>query len=50
MVDGTLASHFEAQGIPLIPIDEGARIFATELLNGSRDQVELVVGEAWAAA
>lgn len=50
MVDGALASHFEAQGIPLIPIDEGARIFATELLNGPRDQIELVVGEAWAPA
>ena len=50
MVDGALASHFEAQGIPLIPVDEGARIFASELLGGARDQVELVVGEAWATA
>jgi NAD(P)-dependent dehydrogenase (short-subunit alcohol dehydrogenase family) len=50
MVDDTLASHFEAQGIPLIPVDEGARIFATELLGGNRDQVELIVGEAWATA
>lgn len=49
MVDDTLAGHFAAQGIPLIPVDEGARIFATELLTGPRDQVELVVGEAWAA-
>ena len=50
MVDGALASHFEAQGIPLIPVDEGARIFTLELLGGAHDQVELVVGEAWAAA
>lgn len=48
MVDAALASHFEAQGIPLIPVDEGARIFVNELLAGRRDQVELVVGEAWA--
>ncbi len=47
MVDASLASHFEAQGIPLIPVDEGARIFTTELLAGDPDQIELVVGEAW---
>ncbi|MBA3069727.1 MAG: SDR family NAD(P)-dependent oxidoreductase [Hyphomonas sp.] len=50
MVDSALASHFEAQGIPLIPVDEGARIFVNELLGGDRSQVELVVGEAWAVA
>jgi NAD(P)-dependent dehydrogenase (short-subunit alcohol dehydrogenase family) len=50
MVDASLAGHFEAQGIPLIPIDEGARIFVGELLGGNREQVELVIGEAWAAA
>lgn len=50
MVDASLASHFEAQGIPLIPVDEGARIFVSELLGGDREQIELVVGEAWAAA
>ncbi len=50
MVDASLAGHFEAQGIPLIPVDEGARIFVSELLGGDREQVELVVGEAWAAA
>lgn len=48
MVDGALASHFEAQGIPLIPVTEGARIFVSELLGGAPDQIELVVGEAWA--
>jgi NAD(P)-dependent dehydrogenase (short-subunit alcohol dehydrogenase family) len=50
MVDATLAGHFEAQGIPLIPLGEGARIFASELLWGDPDQIELVVGEAWAEA
>jgi len=50
MVDAALAEHFEAQGIPLIPIDEGARIFSSELFGGDRAQVELVVGEAWAAS
>lgn len=50
MVDGALASHFEAQGIPLIPVAEGARIFVNELLGGAPDQIELVVGEAWATS
>lgn len=50
MVDAALAGHFEAQGIPLIPVDEGARIFVSELLGGDRAQIELVVGEAWAVA
>lgn len=50
MVDDALAAHFESQGIPLIPVKEGARIFANELLGGPADQVELVVGEAWASA
>lgn len=48
MVDAALAVHFEAQGIPLIPVAEGARIFAGELLGGDPAQVELVVGQAWA--
>ena len=50
MVDAALAGHFEAQGIPLIPVDEGARIFADALLGGDPDQVELIVGEAWASS
>lgn len=50
MVDAALASHFEAQGIPLIPVEEGARIFAVELLAGEKEQIELVIGEAWAAS
>lgn len=50
MVDGALANHFEAQGIPLIPVDEGARIFVSELLGGDPDQIELVVGQAWATS
>ncbi len=50
MVDSGLASHFEAQGIPLIPVDEGARIFVNELLGGAPDQIELVVGDSWATS
>jgi hypothetical protein len=50
MVDDALASHFETQGIPLIPVNEGARIFASELLAGDPGQIELIVGEAWADA
>lgn len=47
MVDATLASHFKQQGVPLIPLKEGARIFAHELLAGDPADVELVVGTVW---
>ncbi|MFN7056869.1 SDR family NAD(P)-dependent oxidoreductase [Hyphomonas sp.] len=44
MVDATLAEHFRAQGVPLIPLEDGARIFARELLGGAFEDIELVVG------
>lgn len=44
MVDAALASHFRQQGVALIPLSEGARIFTHELLAGDPDQVELVIG------
>ena len=47
MVDATLASHFKEQGVPLIPLSEGARIFAHELLAGNSSDVELIVGTVW---
>ncbi|OYW84806.1 MAG: hypothetical protein B7Z22_09875 [Hyphomonas sp. 32-62-5] len=47
MVDATLASHFKQQGVPLIPLAEGALIFAHELLAGDPADVELVVGTVW---
>nr|WP_225908124.1 SDR family NAD(P)-dependent oxidoreductase [Hyphomonas sediminis] len=47
MVDATLASHFKEQGVPLIPLAEGARIFAHELLAGDPSDVELIVGTVW---
>lgn len=47
MVDATLASHFNEQGVPLIPLAEGARIFAHELLAGDPSDVELIVGTVW---
>lgn len=50
MVDSTLASHFKKQGVPLISISEGARIFVHELLAGDPSDVELVVGTVWSEA
>ena len=50
MVDATLASHFKKQGVPLISISDGARIFAHELLAGDPSDVELVVGNVWSEA
>jgi NAD(P)-dependent dehydrogenase (short-subunit alcohol dehydrogenase family) len=47
MVDATLATHFKEQGVPLIPLAEGARIFAHELLAGDPTDIELVVGTVW---
>ncbi len=47
MVDATLAGHFKAQGISLIPVAEGARIFADQLMSGDPDTVEILVGDAW---
>lgn len=49
MVDATLAGHFKSQGISLIPIADGARIFADQLLSGDRDTTEILVGDAWSA-
>lgn len=44
MVDAALASHFRQQGVALIPLGEGARIFTHELLAGDPAEVELVIG------
>jgi acyl carrier protein len=44
MVTPALSAHFAALGVPLIPLDVGAAMFADELQGGSPDQVELVLG------
>ncbi len=45
MVDAALAAHFKARGTSLIPINEGARIFADLLLGGSAGVREYLIGE-----
>ena len=50
MVDATLAGHFKAQGVPLIPLADGARIFANELLAGNPEDVELIIGSVRSVA
>lgn len=50
MVDAALASHFRQQGVALIPLAEGARIFTHELLAGDPSDVELVIGTIGGAA
>lgn len=47
MVDETLARHFEAQGIGLIPVATGACIFADQMLLGDNLDVELLIGDEW---
>ena len=47
MVDETLAKYFEERGIGLIPVKEGASLFADQMLAGAGD-VEILVGDSWA--
>jgi hypothetical protein len=44
MVSPQLRERFAALGVPMIPLDVGARLFADELAGAQRDQVELVLG------
>jgi hypothetical protein len=44
MVDPSLAGHFRAQGVELIPLDDGACLFADEVENRNGDCVEIVYG------
>ena len=48
MVDATLASHFATRGISLIGLQDGARIFADQILQGDRHEIELLIGDEWA--
>lgn len=47
MVDDALARMFTKRGIGLITRQEGARIFADQLLNSTHDHVCFVVGDEW---
>ncbi|MGH8030525.1 MAG: SDR family oxidoreductase, partial [Arenimonas sp.] len=44
MVTPALRDRFAALGVPMIPLREGARMFAQEMASAQRDQVELVLG------
>ena len=44
MVDPSLAGHFRAQGVELIPLDDGACLFADEITGRNGDCVEIVYG------
>ena len=46
MVGPGLEAHFAAMGVPLIPLDEGARLLVAELASPQVDEVELVIGGA----
>ncbi|KCZ53124.1 hypothetical protein HY3_00130 [Hyphomonas pacifica] len=47
MVDDTLAAHFAQRGIQLISLEDGARIFADQILFGEPSETELVIGDEW---
>jgi malonyl CoA-acyl carrier protein transacylase len=44
MVDPSLAVHFRAQGVELIPVADGARLFADEIEGRNGDCVEIIYG------
>jgi acyl transferase domain-containing protein/acyl carrier protein len=44
MVSPQLRAHFAELGVPMIPLAEGARMFADELSGAERSQIELVLG------
>jgi len=44
MVDPGLAEHFRAQGVELIPLADGAELFADEIEGRNGDCVEIVYG------
>ena len=48
MVDSALAGHFATRGISLIGLEDGARIFADQILQGARNEIELLIGDEWA--
>ena len=45
MVGPQLRARFEAMGVALIPLGEGARMFVDECSSAQREQVELVLGD-----
>ncbi|KCZ50502.1 hypothetical protein HY29_06990 [Hyphomonas beringensis] len=47
MVDETLATHFAQRGIQLIGLEDGAQIFADQILFGDPSETELVIGDEW---
>jgi len=44
MVSPELKEHFQRLGVPMIPLDVGAQMFADELCGSNRAEVELVLG------
>ena len=44
MVTPALKARFESLGVPLIPLDLGAKMLVDELVTAGQDQIELVLG------
>ena len=44
MVSPQLKAHFESMGVPLIPLDVGAKMLVDEVAGSAPEQVELVLG------
>jgi len=47
MVTPSLKSHFEKLGVPLIPVDAGARFLCDELVGANSGDVEVIAGNAY---
>jgi acyl transferase domain-containing protein/NAD(P)-dependent dehydrogenase (short-subunit alcohol dehydrogenase family) len=46
MVSPLLKAHFEEAGIPLIPVDVGAKRFVKEITEDAPENIEIVIGPA----
>jgi len=49
MVTPALRGHFEKNGISMLGIEEGANLFADEILRGSDSEIEIVLGHPLSA-
>jgi NADP-dependent 3-hydroxy acid dehydrogenase YdfG len=50
MVTPSLKRLFEERGVPLLSLEQGARLFTDELFNGMNEEVEVVLGTMPTAA
>jgi acyl transferase domain-containing protein/NADP-dependent 3-hydroxy acid dehydrogenase YdfG/acyl carrier protein len=50
MVTPALRRHFEQNGVSMLGIDEGTKLFSDEILRGADGEIEIVLGHPFSAA